>query len=741
LNASVGLDRRADLAQSRAIAHPRAASSLAVRGAAGSGKTFALLARARVLAANHAGTVLITAPSDAGVARLREQFDGEASNRVAWTSFGDIAFTILRNHCGLDVEAIDDVTASLHFEGAGSALFALDWTEFVSAEIDPEITGLRAPERFSAAAFRLIRKLRASLISPSEFRIAGLRGATAFYATPPNFADAGLIAATPAKYRDSLRVSPVELERQREREIDLVRILARLYASYVDVLVSKDCLTPTDAVYEAALALRAKPQARSAARASYGAILVDDAQDLSVAQLALLEGIAAERFGNVTFAGDEAQSTRSFVGGGRGIAALGSAATTIELDARYRSAPAIERAARSLFDATARRDNSTADDPAIVFYWANDIREEARYVGDEIVRLIVGGTPPERIALVTRNLRCAGAYIDALLARDVPIDVSGSGDLFDFPVVEDALGALWSAVDPYRHDYLLRALASPWMRLSDASLAILCSEAPHAQPLLFALTDDDGATARAGRWDRRRDLRLGRNVVRGDVDTELSPDARERLATFREARSRWEALARSFEPGELVRVVLDETVLATLSDDARGRFERHLVARLIETIDALSARDPLASLHDLLQHLGRVATSEDDFLSMSARDPFAVRVIDVETAKGSTFDAVFAVDVHAGAWPRYYTPDAFLFMPSLGMIPKENVGDVRAARTAKYTYALHAYKLREKYDAEDRRALYTAISRAKDHLSISASGRASRGITTPEFLQELIGRS
>ncbi len=740
MNARVGLHARADLAQSRVIAHPRAAGSLGVRGAAGSGKTFALLARAHVLAVNHADTVLITAPSDAGVTRLRARFDGDGANRVASASLADIAFTVLRNHCGRDVERIDDVTASLYFEGAGAALFALDWTEFVSAEIDPEITGLRAPERFSAAAFRLIRKLRASLVSPGDFHIAGLRGATGFYANPPNFADAGLIAATSAKYRDSLRVSPVELERQREREIDLVRILARLYASYVDVLVSKGCLTPTDAVYEAALALRARPDARQSARASYGAILVDDAQDLSVAQLALLEGIATDNFGNVTFAGDEAQSTRGFAGGGRGVAALKSAATMIELDGRYRSAPAIERAARSLFDATARKDG-TAGEPSVAFYRATDVREEARYVAAEIVRLNAGGTPPARIALVTRNLRCAGSYIDALLARDVPVDVAGAAGLFDFPVVDDALAALWSAVDPYRHDYLLRALASPWMRLSDASLAILCGDAPQAQPLLFALPDDDGENARAARWDRRRDLRLGRNVVRGDVDTALSPEARERLAAFRHARTRWEALARSLEPCELVRVVLDETVLATLRDDARGRFERHLVARLIEALDAASQRDPLASLHELLQHLERVATSEDDLLSLGARDPDAVQVLDVEAAKGSTFDAVFAVDVRAGAWPRYYTPDAFLFMPSLGMIPKENVGDARAARTAKFTHTLHAYKLREKYDAEDRRALYTVMSRAKDHLSVSASGRASRGITTPEFLQELIGRN
>ncbi|MDQ2908637.1 MAG: UvrD-helicase domain-containing protein [Candidatus Eremiobacteraeota bacterium] len=757
------------------IGHPRAGGSLGVIGPAGSGKTFALEARAGRLASDHGCMVLITAPSDFGITRLREASSAAGNvaaqpiaaislGDLACASFGDVAFEVLRRYCGVDAQSIDDITASLHFERAGASLFALEWTEFVSAEIDPEITGLRAPERFAAAAFRLIRKLRASLVSPEDFRIAGLRGATAFYAQAPNFADAALIAATPAKYRDSLRPSPAELDRQRQREIDLARILARLYASYVDTLVAHGCLTPTDAVYEAALALRSRPDARAAARETYGAILVDDAQDMCAAQLALLEGIAAEGMGNVTLAGDQAQNTRSFAGGGRGVAALRSATTVVELGGRYRSAAAIERAARAIADPASRNGGHaggglTEPAPAsdgvgpeaqrsgttqtagcageVALYRPGDLGEEARYVAAEVARRIAAGAEPQRIALIARNLRCAGTFVDALLARGVSVDVAGAASLFDFRAVGDAFGALWSAVDLYRHDHLLRVLASPWMRLSDASLAILCGDAPEPQPLLFELPEDEPQGARAGRWDRRRDVRLGRNVSRGDVDLALSAQARERLAAFREARVRWEALSRHLEPAQLARLILEETVLATLRDDARGRFERHLLERFIAMLDAASLRDPLASLHALLQHLEQVADAEDDLLGMTLRDAGAVRILDVESAKGRTFEAVFAVDVRAGAWPRYYTPDAFLFLPSLGMVPKENVGDARAGRTAKFSYALCRYKLREKYDAEDRRALYTALTRAADFASISASGRATRGLSTPEFLEEL----
>ena len=719
-----------DPLQAAALDLPATGGALAITGAAGSGKTFALVHRALRLAAEFAPqTVFVSAPSDAGVARLRALLDAaEPRHTVRCASLAEIALDVLRGAAaeGEEIESIDEVRASRHFESAGAQLFSLEWTELVSAEIDPEITGLRSPERFSAAAYRLIRKLRASLISPDDFKTFGLRGAAAFYAKPPNLASADLLLETSAKYRDSLRVTPDELERQRLREIDLVKILTRLYASYVETLVAHGCLTPTDAVYEAARLLREDRNVRVTAGKRFPAILIDDAQDLTLGGLALVEGLDQSDLANVTLAGDEAQSTRGFAAGARGGESLKRAPRQIALTASHGASPALALLASRPLPGT------------VGFFRADTMREEAHYVANEVTRLIASGTPASQIVVVTRNLRCAHTYIDALLARDVPLDAYGAASLYDFPAVRDALAALWSAVDPFRHDYLLRALQAPWLRLSDASLAVLCADATDPQPVLFELPDD-AETDGTRRWDRRRSLRLGRNVTRGDVDGDLPQDARERLDAFRTARARYELAARRLEPAELARSIFDETMLATLTHDARGGFTRGLVIRLQAEIDAYFAREPLASLEDFLLDAELVAASEDDLLSLTSAPGTTdvVRVLDVEAAKGESFSAAFVVDVRAGAWPRYYVPDAFLFMPSAGMIPKENVGDARAARTAKFTYASFRYKLREKYNAEERRALVCAMTRARDYLSITASGRATRGASTPEILEEL----
>ena len=254
---------------------------------------------------------------------------------------------------------------------------------------------------------------------------------------------------TGAKYRDSLRASPSELERQRLREIDLVKILARLYASYVESLVAHGCLTPTDAVYEATLLLRAQPERRAAARARYAAALVDDAQDLTTGQLALLAEIFGPALGGVTLAGDADQATRGFATGARGGDVFKKVTQTIVLDARHRCDPDIERIARRALDPTGPPLTlASRDDETVALYRADSMRDEARYVTAEIEALVRAGTPPERIAIVSRTLGCAQTFVNALLARNVPVDLAGAASLYEFPAVLDALAALWSSRRP-----------------------------------------------------------------------------------------------------------------------------------------------------------------------------------------------------------------------------------------------------------------------------------------------------
>jgi superfamily I DNA/RNA helicase len=388
--------------------------------------------------------------------------------------------------------------------------------------------------------------------------------------------------------------------------------------------------------------------------------------------------------------------------------------------------------------APSRRRASCCDGGTVALYRATSVQDEAEFVADNVAAAIAAGTPPQRIAVIARSVRCMGEYVHALLERNVPLDIAGDATLYDFPIVRDALAALWSVADPYRHDWLLHSLEAPWLALSDASIALLCGEPSSPQAALFELPSGETDPARP-RWDRHRDLRLGRNVTHRDRDADLPPETLERIVTFRRARERWETYERTLEPVDLARLIVNESVLATRSDgEGAQRFNDALIARLLDDIAAFSARQPLGALHDYLEYVERVAETDEDLLSLQARSNDTVSVLSVEAAKGRQFEQVFLIDARASGFPRYYVPDAFLFYPSLGIIAKENVGEgARSARTAKFTYAMYKFKTRERYVEEERRAFACAATRASERLWISASGRPTRGAAAPELLEEL----
>jgi len=272
-----------------------------ILGPAGCGKTAELVRRACAAAVET--PVLVTSPAPASLGVLRGRIDHP---NVKVRELRDLAFDILAG-----AELIDDVRAAKLFEEAAQPLLSLSWTEFIEAELDPEVPGLRAPERFLDAAFRLFCKLRDARISPEQFLESALRGAAQFYAKPPNLAHPDLLYYTKDSHRDSLDADAAELQRQYRREIDLAKILAKLYRTYLDHPVRVGCLTSRDAVAEAARRTEQEPALGAALRSQYPRIFIDDAQEfVARLQIPILD---QERAG---VALDRRQRRSEFVGDG-----------------------------------------------------------------------------------------------------------------------------------------------------------------------------------------------------------------------------------------------------------------------------------------------------------------------------------------------------------------------------------------------------------------------------------------
>jgi superfamily I DNA/RNA helicase len=743
----------ADVNARRAIDAPADAPLLAITGRAASGKTETLARRYAALLARDAtlsvGATLVLAPRTEAATALAQRIANllpparaaacARDGRYFGCRLDRLAFDMLAEHATLtdlayDLEAIDAYDAEEIFERAIAPLFSADWNEFLGPDIDPEIPGLRAPDRFATAVLRLIRKLRAAQISPDAFLASALRGAATFYAAPPNLSAPALLFATKDEHRGALAVSALELDRQRRRELDLAKIIGKIYRSYLDELVAHGCLGPADAVAEATRLLDEHPALARTYRQRFRIAVVDDAQDLPTGEFRLLAAIFGKTLAGVTIAGDPQAATETFAGA-RPERVFGAAALTLGLQASHRVPAQISAVAAALLDPQHAPAIPAGD--AVRLHRAATPAHEAAFVADDVAAHIAAGVPPGRIAVVHRSLRTLAVYEEALIERNIPIALNGDAALFARHDTLDALGLLWSTVDPFAHAWLLRVLQLPLLGLSDASLALLCGEPANPQGLLFDLPPDEGDGTR--RWDRRRDLRLGTNVVRGDRDADLEPDARERLIAFRTRRAAWQNLAHTAGVAEAAAAIVADGGLYELrptETDARARRRTVVVDALLESIARYARRNRGSDLAAALGYCERIARSETGPAIADASED-AVVVGSIDAVKARRFDRVYVVDVRAGSFPPYYVPDAFLFSPTYGMIPKDSVGDAVTARTAKFTWYAHHAKLRENYSREDRRALAVALLRADVAVTVSASGRPTRGVAAPELLVEL----
>ncbi len=408
----------------------------------------------------------------------------------------------------------------------------------------------------------------------------------------------------------------------------------------------------------------------------------------------------------------------------------------ISMDEQRRSPFVVDVACRHLLGTPGTPPVSMDPQIGLTLFRASTRRAEAQFIAEHVVDLLTSGAAHDDIAIIFRSVADVRPYRDALLERNVRAQLAGDLNIFTEPEALDALALLWLVHDPFRHEYLLRVLSGAALALSDASVYTLCTEPPDAQTVLFEdLPETDGA--RSGRWDTKRDLRLAWNVLRGDQDERLSPAARERVQVLRHRIARWrEALAR-MEIADFARLVWSEGLaLSAPAGTARAAYQQQTLARLHARILRFTQDHPDASLAEFLEYAQARMESEFETSETEERAA-AVRMLSIEASRGREFDHVVIPRARAGSFPRWYAPDAFLYSPSLGMIAKENVGDARAARTAKFTYYMFRTKAREAYNREERRAFVYALRRAKKSALVTASERATRGITAPEFLAEL----
>ncbi|RMD63844.1 MAG: DNA helicase II [Alphaproteobacteria bacterium] len=456
-----------------------------------------------------------------------------------------------------------------------------------------------------------------------------------------------------------------------------------LYAAYQDRLRALNACDFGDLILHTITLFQTCPDVLAGYHRRFHYLLVDEYQDINVAQYLWLR-LLAQGHRNICCVGDDDQS----IYGWRG-AEVGNilrfetdfpGARVIRLERNYRSTGRILAAASGLIAHNRGRlgktlwtDGEEGEKLRLRGLW--DGEAEARFVGEEIEALQRRGHALSEIAILVRTGAQTREFEDRFLTLGLPYRVVGGPRFYERLEVRDAL-AYMRLLDNPGHDLAFERIVNrPKRGLGEATLRTL------------------HAAARAG------GLSLYEAARRLAATDELRPAARRALARFIESFERWRSLIGHVPHPELAEIVLEESGytamwLADKAPDAPGRLEN-----LRELVNAMAEFETLAGF---LEHVALVMELNE------AEGGDMVSLMTLHAAKGLEFETVFLPGWEEGLFPNQRALDEY------------------------GTRALE----------EERRLAYVGLTRARRRVILSfAANRRLHGSWTPaipsRFIDEL----
>ncbi|HEX6621190.1 MAG TPA: UvrD-helicase domain-containing protein, partial [Solirubrobacteraceae bacterium] len=471
--------------------------------------------------------------------------------------------------------------------------------------------------------------------------------------------------------------------------------------------------------------LAGQPGIAAGYRERFERIMVDEFQDTNALQLELLELVARD---NACTVGDELQAIYAFRHADVEVfrarrERLEAAGRTATLATNFRSRPEILRALNGAFgslhehwvDLRPGRDDAPAPEPVVEVLvtdadaWNGDApgslglglpaaspvkQAEARLVAQRVAALVHDeGVAPREIVVLLRASAEMGLYERALELAGLPTLAAGGSGWWGRQQIRDLCHLLAALANPRDEEALLGLLASPMAGLSSDALALLALGAREGAVTLWEAAHDDALT--------------------------LAPEDARRLTAFRA----WFAGERERAP----RLGLDEVLQRALR---RTRYDLHMLAlprgarrlanvhkllRMAADYEARRGRDVRGFIDMATAELEAEAREPDAPVDLGGLD--AVRLMTIHAAKGLEFGVVVVADL--GRRGNLSPPDLHVSGDRVGL---RLVGLDGSRATALDFDAIEAER-RAADEAEERRVMHVAMTRAEERLILSGAAR------------------
>ena len=461
---------------------------------------------------------------------------------------------------------------------------------------------------------------------------------------------------------------------------DLMRACVRLFRAYERECRKQRYLDFEDLLVLAVRMLESQPRVLDRYTDRYRNVLVDEYQDLNLAQERLVELVASRSEPFVV--GDDDQSIYRFRGASRAslerFISSFPGTRTLTMGRNRRSSRRIVVAAAALIGGNADRLPkqlvSAMPGPQVELWSCPDGGTEAAAIATHAAALVERGTSLREIAVLCRTNAIARPIASALAAEGLPHVVIGGRGFHDLAEIRDVIALLRVLLDPGDVVAIARAITRPPWSL-DPSIALARLRDRGKQPPLTAIKEWPLAAPAA-------------NLLEELASAATRLDVRDLFFELMNRTRYLDVVGATFEAGEAARVTAN-------------------VSRFAEMIAEFSENVADRSLSAYMRHLELVLLSgEDEEPAPVEAVGHAIHVMTIHQAKGLEFDAVFVPGLVEGRLPQSGRSPRFE-LPATVLEPL-----VRG---------------REDVVAEERRLLYVAMTRARRHLFLTRASHYEGG--------------
>jgi superfamily I DNA/RNA helicase/RecB family exonuclease len=459
--------------------------------------------------------------------------------------------------------------------------------------------------------------------------------------------------------------------------------LADLFAAHDRILAAAGSLDRGDVFLTLNKLLTERADIRQAIANRFPHVMVDELEDTTPAQRAILATLAKENQNHLYTLEEGPAGLRAW------FSSVFPAGEEVTLDRQFR-------------------------DPPVRFWRCANERAQAQAVAREVEHLLATGNSPEDIGVLIDDPAARGGAVTAAMEeRGIPFHLAGPAALFQRPEVRDALAWLRVLADPADSAAAARALTRPPIELRPTDLARLTTIA------------------------RRRKLDMVSACEAALGSPQVSPEARERIQSFLKLHGEASAAMEERRADVFVRRLIERVGLRRqrLFAAEPEVAERLLgLSRLAELAAAWARREPQGSTRDFARYLSAVADAGvEPAGGEEPPSPGSALGLDRAAAKGMEFEHVFVLGLEreAGA-DRIGRPARAGLV--LSRVERDDEGEVHPSPL--YEAALAAAGGEEEAHEEElfgpAEGLHATYRRLREEV-LEASWKAGRELSEPRL--------